>query len=41
MESDLAKNLPPEAIDMSYFEELESDAIKQINNFGDFEEFTR
>lgn len=41
MESDLAKNLPPEAIDMSYFEELESDAIKQINKFGDFEEFTR
>lgn len=39
MESEMAVNLPPEAIDMRYFEQLVDDARKTIGKFGNFEEF--
>jgi hypothetical protein len=38
-EADIAKDLPEEAIDMRYFEDLVDTAIKTIEKFGDFEEF--
>lgn len=40
LESEIAKSLPPEAIDMSYFQELADNAVKTIEKFGSFEEFT-
>jgi hypothetical protein len=39
VEADTAKNLPSEAIDMSYYESLLDDARKTIEKFGDFNEF--
>lgn len=39
VEADLAKDLPEEAVDMSYFETLADKARKTIEEFGDFEEF--
>lgn len=39
LEADLAKDLPVEAIDMSYFERLADEARKTIEKYGDFEEF--
>jgi hypothetical protein len=40
VEADIAKTLPEEAIDMSYFERLVDEARKTIEKFGDCEEFT-
>lgn len=39
VEADHAKTLPRKAIDMSYFERLEDEAIKTISKFGDFNKF--
>lgn len=39
VESGVAKHLPPDAIDMAYYERLVSDARKTIENFGNFETF--
>ena len=41
VEADMAKTLPPEAIDMSYFEKLKDESVKVIEKFGDFSEFTK
>jgi hypothetical protein len=39
MDAEIAKTLPDVKIDMRYFEKLKADAIKQIEQFGSFEEF--
>lgn len=39
VEADMAKTLPPEAINMNYFEGLVEDAQKQISKYGDFDWF--
>ena len=41
VEADVAKELPDLQIDMSYFEKLETDAIKTIDAFGSYEEFVK
>lgn len=41
VEADHAKALSTDVIDMSYFEELSNNAIKAIEKYGSFEEFTR
>lgn len=41
VEADIAKNMPDLKIDMSYFEKLKNDAMKTIEQFGPFEEFTK
>jgi len=41
MDAEVAKDLPDVKIDMRYFEKLKKDAIKQIEQFGSFEEFVR
>lgn len=40
VEAETAKNLSSEAIDMTYFEKLADTAVKTIEKFGSFEEFT-
>jgi hypothetical protein len=39
MDAEIAKEMPDLKIDMSYFDKLKNDAIKQIEQFGSFEEF--
>jgi hypothetical protein len=39
VEADVARQLPDDAIDMSYFEGLTDEAVKNIEKFGSFEEF--
>lgn len=39
VEAEIAKNLPMEAIDMSYFEKLAEEARKAIDYFGEFTRF--
>lgn len=39
VEAELAKDLPMEAIDMSYFEKLAEDARQQIDYFGEYTRF--
>ena len=41
MDAEIAKSIPDVKIDMSYFEKLKNDAIKQIEAFGPFEEFIK
>jgi energy-coupling factor transporter ATP-binding protein EcfA2 len=41
MDAEVAKNIPDLKIDMSYFDKLKTDAIKQIDQFGSFEEFVK
>jgi hypothetical protein len=41
VEDVIAKELPEEAVDMSYFERLVDDARKKIEDFGDVEEFIK
>lgn len=41
VEADIAKTLPEEAIDMSYFEKLAEDGIKTIKQYGDYERFVK
>jgi energy-coupling factor transporter ATP-binding protein EcfA2 len=40
IDAELAKSIPGLKIDMSYFEKLRDDAVKTIEAFGSFEEFT-
>jgi hypothetical protein len=41
MDAEIAKEMPDLKIDMSYFDKLKNDAIKQIEQFGSFEEFVQ
>lgn len=41
VEADIAKDLPPEAIDMQYFQDLADNAVRTIEKFGSFEEFIK
>jgi energy-coupling factor transporter ATP-binding protein EcfA2 len=40
LEADVAKNLPPESINMEYFERLATEAREAVDFFGPFSEFT-
>jgi hypothetical protein len=41
MDAEIAKEMPDLKIDMSYFDKLKNDAIKQIEQFGSYEEFVK
>ena len=40
IEAEIAQTMPDLKIDMSYFEKLKDEAVKTIEQFGSFEDFT-